>query len=40
MTTSQKIVVLAALFGSASLCFGQHSKLAPDLEGRDPEAQC
>ena len=38
MTTSQKIVVLAALFGSASLGFGQQSKLAPDLDGRDPEA--
>jgi serine protease AprX len=39
MTTSQKIVVLAALFGSASLGFGQPSKLAPDLDGRDPEAR-
>src|ERR1700722_15744460 len=37
MTTREKLVVLAALFGSASLGFGQQSKLAPDLEARDPE---
>ncbi len=37
MTTRQKIGALAALFGTASLCFGQHRKLSTDFEGRDPE---
>jgi len=31
-------VILPALVGVASLCFGQSVKLAPDLAGRDPEA--
>jgi serine protease AprX len=38
MTTRKHIVVLAVLLGAASLCHGQHPKLSPDLEGRDPEA--
>lgn len=38
MTTRQQIGILAALFGAASLCFGQHRKLSTDFEGRDPEA--
>src|SRR5580658_5270237 len=38
MMTKRKIAVLSALLGAASLCYGQHSKVSPDLESRDPEA--
>src|SRR5271170_5798554 len=38
MMTKKQTVVLLAFLGAASLCYGQHSKLSPDLEGRDPEA--
>jgi serine protease AprX len=33
------MAALVALLGAASLCFGQHLKLSPDLERQDPEAQ-
>src|SRR5271170_7599111 len=36
---TRKIVVLAAILTAATLCYGQHPKLSPDLEGRDPEAR-
>src|SRR5271154_801109 len=38
MTKQQIAAIVPTLLAAASLCFGQYAKLAPDLEGRDPEA--